>query len=198
VYGDPLVHPQPETYWGHVNPIGERSVYDEAKRFGEAITMAYHRTHGLDVRIVRIFNTYGPRMQPNDGRVVSNFVVQALRGEPLTIYGDGRQTRSFCYVSDEIRGFLALLDGDEIGPVNIGNPGEFTMLELAELVLELTGSAGALEHKPLLHSDDPKQRQPDLTVARTRLGWEPQVSLREGLELTIPYFAAELQQTAPT
>jgi nucleoside-diphosphate-sugar epimerase len=197
VYGDPLVHPQPETYWGHVNPIGERSVYDEAKRFGEAITMAYHRTHGLDVRISRIFNTYGPRMHPHDGRVVSNFVVQALRGEPLTIYGDGSQTRSFCYVSDEVRGFLALLDGDETGPVNIGNPVEFTMLELAELVLELTGSHVELVHEPLRHRDDPKQRQPDITLARQRLGWEPVVTLREGLERTIPYFASELQGSGP-
>ena len=197
MYGDPLVHPQPETYWGHVNPIGLRSVYDEAKRFGEAITMAYHRTHGLDVRVVRIFNTYGPRMQPNDGRVVCNFVVQALRGEPLTIYGAGTQTRSFCYASDEIRGFLALLDGDEIGPVNIGNPVEFTMLELAELVLELTGSTAGIVHRPLVHSDDPQQRQPDITIARERLGWEPVVALRQGLESTIPYFASELQRAVP-
>jgi nucleoside-diphosphate-sugar epimerase len=198
VYGDPLVHPQPETYWGHVNPIGERSVYDEAKRFGEAITMAYHRTLRLDVRISRIFNTYGPRMQPHDGRVVSNFVVQALSGQPLTIYGDGSQTRSFCFVSDEVRGLLALLDGDETGPVNIGNPVEFTVLELAELVLELTGSAVELVREPLRHSDDPKQRQPDITVARERLGWEPVVSLREGLERTIPYFASELQRSGST
>jgi nucleoside-diphosphate-sugar epimerase len=192
VYGDPLVHPQPETYWGHVNPIGLRSVYDEAKRFGEAITMAYHRTKGLDVRVVRIFNTYGPRMAPGDGRVVSNFVVQALSGQPLTVYGAGTQTRSFCYVSDEISGFLALLDGDEIGPVNIGNPVEFTMLELAELVLELTGSTAGIRHLPLLHTDDPTQRQPDITIARERLGWEPRVALREGLAATIPYFASEL------
>ncbi len=192
VYGDPLVHPQPETYWGHVNPIGVRSVYDEAKRFGEALTMAYHRTCGLDVRLVRIFNTYGPRMQPDDGRVVSNFIVQALRSEPLTIYGEGTQTRSFCYVSDEIAGFLALLDGDEVGPVNIGNPGEFTMLELAELVIELTGSTAGIVHEPLPHSDDPRQRQPDITVAKQRLGWEPRVALREGLELTIPYFASAI------
>ncbi len=192
VYGDPLVHPQPETYWGHVNPIGVRSVYDEAKRFGEALTMAYHRQLGLDVRIVRIFNTYGPRMRPDDGRVVSNFIVQALRGESLTIYGAGSQTRSFCYVSDEVAGFLALLDSDEIGPVNIGNPVEFTMLELAELVLELTGSTGGVVHAPLLHTDDPRQRQPDIAIARQRLGWEPCVELREGLLATIPYFAAEL------
>jgi nucleoside-diphosphate-sugar epimerase len=191
VYGDPLVHPQPETYWGHVNPIGERSVYDEAKRFSEALTAAYRRTHDVDTRIVRIFNTYGPRMQVDDGRVVSNFVVQALRDEPLTIYGDGSQTRSFCFVSDEVRGFLALLDSDVPGPVNIGNPVEFTMLELAELVIELTGSTVGVEHRPL-PSDDPRQRRPDITIARERLGWEPLVELREGLELTIPYFAGQL------
>ncbi len=194
VYGDPLVHPQPESYWGHVNPIGERSVYDEAKRFSEALTAAYRRTLGLDTRIVRIFNTYGPRMQVDDGRVVSNFIVQALRGEPLTIYGDGSQTRSFCYASDEVRGFLALLDSDEPGPVNIGNPVEFTMLELADLVLEATGSSAGIEYRPL-PSDDPRQRQPDITVARERLGWEPLIGLREGLELTIPYFAGQLALT---
>jgi nucleoside-diphosphate-sugar epimerase len=191
VYGDPLVHPQPETYWGHVNPIGERSVYDEAKRFAEALTAAYRRTHELDTRIVRIFNTYGPRMQVDDGRVVSNFVVQALRNEPLTIYGDGNQTRSFCFVSDEVRGFLALLDSDVPGPVNMGNPVEFTMLELAELVLDLTGSTAGVEHRPL-PSDDPRQRRPDITIAREQLDWEPLVGLREGLELTIPYFAGQL------
>ena len=191
VYGDPLVHPQTEGYWGHVNPIGERSVYDEAKRFSEALTAAYRRTYGLDTRLVRIFNTYGPRMQVDDGRVVSNFIVQALRGEPLTIYGDGSQTRSFCYVADEVRGFLALLDSDEPGPVNIGNPVEFTMLELAGLVVELTGSTGGLEHRPL-PSDDPRQRRPDITLATDRLGWEPDVDLRAGLELTIPYFAGQL------
>ena len=195
VYGDPLVHPQPETYWGHVNPIGERSVYDEAKRFSEAITTAYRRALGVDTRIVRIFNTYGPRMQVDDGRVVSNFIVQALRGEPLTIYGDGTQTRSFCYVSDEVAGFLALLDSDEPGPVNIGNPVEFTMLELADVVLELTGSSAGIDHRPL-PSDDPKQRQPDIAVARTRLGWEPAVELRAGLELTIPYFVDQLTRTS--
>jgi nucleoside-diphosphate-sugar epimerase len=191
VYGDPLVHPQPETYWGHVNPIGERSVYDEAKRFSEALTAAYRRTHAVDTRIVRIFNTYGPRMQVDDGRVVSNFVVQALRDEALTIYGDGSQTRSFCFVSDEVRGFLALLDSDLPGPVNIGNPVEFTMLELAELVIELTGSTAGVEHRPL-PSDDPRQRRPDITIAREQLDWEPLVGLREGLELTIPYFAGQL------
>ena len=191
VYGDPLVHPQPETYWGHVNPIGERSVYDEAKRFSEALTAAYRRAHELDTRIVRIFNTYGPRMQVDDGRVVSNFIVQALRGEPLTIYGDGTQTRSFCYVTDEIAGFLALLDSDEPGPVNVGNPVEFTMSELAALVIELTGTEAGVDHRPL-PADDPRQRRPDIAMARDRLGWEPSVELRQGLELTIPYFAEQL------
>ncbi len=195
VYGDPLVHPQTEAYWGHVNPIGERSVYDEAKRFSEALTAAYRRTYGLDTRVVRIFNTYGPRMQVDDGRVVSNFIVQALRGEALTIYGDGSQTRSFCYVTDEIAGFLALLDSDEPGPVNIGNPVEFTMLELADLVIELTGSSGGLEHRRL-PSDDPRQRCPDISLAQQQLGWEPLVDLRAGLELTIPYFAGQLAATS--
>jgi nucleoside-diphosphate-sugar epimerase len=191
VYGDPSVHPQTENYWGNVNPIGPRSMYDEAKRFSEALTFAYHRAHGVPIRVVRIFNTYGPRMQPDDGRVVSNFVTQALRGEPLTIYGDGTQTRSFCYVDDEIRGFLALLDSDEIGPVNIGNPGEFTMLELAELVTELTANAAGIVFEPL-PSDDPKQRQPDITIARERLGWEPTVDLRTGLGRTIEFFRSAL------
>ena len=187
VYGDPSVHPQPESYWGNVNPIGPRSVYDEAKRFTEALTMAYHRPHGLDVRIVRIFNTYGPRMQHDDGRVVTNFIMQALKGEPLTIYGDGSQTRSFCFVDDEVRGFLALLDGDHTGPINIGNDGEFTMLELAEVVLEVTGSSSTLEHRPL-PVDDPRQRRPDLTLARSLLGWEPTIALREGVTRTTEYF----------
>jgi dTDP-glucose 4,6-dehydratase len=187
VYGDPEVHPQPETYWGHVNPIGPRGVYDEAKRFAEAMTMAYHRYHGLDVRIVRIFNTYGTRMRVQDGRVVSNFLTQAIEGKPITIYGDGSQTRSFCYVSDEVRGFLALLDSNEVGPVNIGNDGEFTVRELAELVLEVTGSASEIAYEDL-PVDDPKQRRPDLTIARGRLGWEPTVPLREGLVLTAEYF----------
>jgi nucleoside-diphosphate-sugar epimerase len=191
VYGDPLVHPQREDYWGHVNPIGARSVYDEAKRFSEALTMAYRRVYDVDTRVVRIFNTYGPRMQVNDGRVVSNFIVQALQGEPLTMYGDGTQTRSFCYVDDEIRGFLALLDSDQPGPINIGNPIEFTMLQLAELVNEITGSDAGVTFKPL-PSDDPQQRQPDITAARELLGWEPTVALREGLGLTIPYFANQL------
>jgi dTDP-glucose 4,6-dehydratase len=187
VYGDPDVHPQPETYWGNVNPIGPRGVYDEAKRFAEAMTMAYHRYHGLDVRIVRIFNTYGPRMRAQDGRVVSNFLTQALAGKPITIYGDGSQTRSFCFVSDEVRGFLALLDSDEVGPVNIGNDGEFTVRELAELVIEITGSDSEIVHEPL-PVDDPRQRRPDLTIARERLGWGPTVDLREGLERTAEYF----------
>jgi dTDP-glucose 4,6-dehydratase len=191
VYGDPQVHPQPESYWGHVNPIGPRGVYDEAKRFAEAMTMAYHRHHGLEVRIVRIFNVYGPRMRPEDGRVVSNFIVQALLGKPLTVYGDGSQSRSFCYVEDEIRGFLALLDSDVIGPVNIGNPGEFTVRELADIVIELTNSSSQVIFEPL-PVDDPTQRQPDLTLARSKLGWEPSVSLREGLARTIPYFAEQL------
>jgi dTDP-glucose 4,6-dehydratase len=191
VYGDPLVHPQPESYWGNVNPVGPRSVYDEAKRFAEALTMAYHRTYDLDVRIVRIFNTYGPRMQPDDGRVVTNFVNQALRGEPITIYGDGTQTRSFCYVDDEVRGLLDLIEGPVVGPVNIGNPVEFTMLELAQLVIELTGSHSTVEHLPL-PADDPKLRRPDISLARELLGWEPTVPLREGLARTIEWF----EQTA--
>jgi dTDP-glucose 4,6-dehydratase len=187
IYGDPLEHPQRESYWGHVNPTGPRSVYDEAKRFGEALVFAYERTLGLDVRLVRIFNTYGPRMQPDDGRVVTNFIAQALRGEPLTVYGDGSQTRSFCYVDDEIEGIVALLDSEHRGPMNIGNPGEFTVLELAELVLELTGSSSPIERRPL-PEDDPVKRQPDITLARTVLGWEPTVSLRDGVERTIAWF----------
>ena len=187
VYGDPLVHPQTETYWGNVNPVGPRGVYDEAKRFAEAMTMAYHRFHGLDTRIVRIFNTFGPRMRPDDGRVVSNFIVQALRGEPLTIYGDGSQSRSFCFVEDEIRGLIALLDSDETEPVNIGNPHEFTVGELAELVLEITDSGSPVELHPL-PVDDPVQRQPDITRARELLGWEPHVSLPDGLRRTVEHF----------
>ena len=193
VYGDPLEHPQTEAYWGHVNPIGPRGVYDEAKRFAEAMTMAYHRFHGLDTRIVRFFNTYGPRMRPRDGRVVSNLIVQALSGEPLTVYGEGQQTRSFGYVSDTIRGVLALLDSDVNDPVNIGNPGEFTILELAQLVTELTGSTSELVYEPL-PEDDPAQRRPDITRAQTLLGWEPTVALREGLIETIDYFRS-LQAT---
>jgi nucleoside-diphosphate-sugar epimerase len=191
VYGDPQVHPQPESYWGHVNPVGPRGVYDEAKRFAEAMTMAYHRYHGLEVRIVRIFNTYGPRMRPDDGRVVSNFLVQALEGKPLTIYGDGSQTRSFCYVEDEVRGFLSLLDGPITGPCNIGNPGEFTMLELADIVREVTGSSSEVVHEPL-PEDDPTQRKPDITQARDVLGWAPTVDLRAGLARTADYFRARL------
>ena len=187
VYGDPQVHPQPETYWGHVNPIGPRGVYDEAKRFAEAMTMAYHRAHGLDVRIVRIFNTYGPQMRIDDGRAVSNFIVQALRGEPITIYGDGSQTRSFCYVDDEVRGFLALLDSDLVGPTNIGNPVEYTIAELARIVVEVTGSTSTIQHEPL-PVDDPTQRQPDITRASTELGWSPEVTLVEGIERTAAYF----------
>jgi dTDP-glucose 4,6-dehydratase len=188
VYGDPLVHPQPETYWGNVNPIGPRGVYDEAKRFAEAMTMAYHRHHGIDVRIVRIFNTYGPWMRPDDGRAVSNFVTQALAGEPITIFGDGSQTRSFTYVDDEIRGFLSLLDSDVNSPVNIGNPyTEHTVAELAELVVEVTGSSSEIVYEPL-PVDDPTQRQPDITLARSLLGWEPKVGLREGLSRTADYF----------
>ena len=191
VYGDPKVHPQHEKYWGHVNPVGPRGVYDEAKRFAEAITMAYHRYHGLEVRIVRIFNTFGPRMRIEDGRVVSNFLVSAIQGKPLTIYGDGSQTRSFCYVDDEVRGFIALLDGDITGPVNIGNPGEFTVTQLAEIVLEVTGSSSEIVYEPL-PADDPTQRKPDITLARESLGWEPSVDLREGLILTADYFREAL------
>jgi dTDP-glucose 4,6-dehydratase len=187
VYGDPQIHPQPESYWGHVNPVGPRGVYDEAKRFAEAITMAYHRFHGLDTRIVRIFNTYGPRMRPRDGRVVSNFIVQALRGEPLTIYGDGSQTRSFCFVTDLIEGIYRLFMSRRTEPTNIGNPTEFTVRELAGLVKELTGCPAPIVHQPL-PVDDPKVRQPDITIARAELGWEATVPLREGLARTIEYF----------
>ncbi len=187
VYGDPQVHPQTEDYWGHVNPVGPRGVYDEAKRFAEALTMAYSRSHDMEVRIVRIFNTYGPRLRARDGRVVSNFIDQALRGEPLTIYGDGRQTRSFCYVDDEVRGFLDLLDSDLEGPVNIGNPDEFTVRELADLVLEITGSRSAIVHEEL-PVDDPGKRRPDITRATTELGWKPEIPLREGIERTVAWF----------
>lgn len=190
VYGDPTEHPQSESYWGHVNPVGPRSVYDEAKRFGEALTMAYHRTHGLDVRLVRIFNTYGPHMRSDDGRVVSNFITQALLGKPLTVYGDGSQTRSFCYVSDEVAGFLAVLDSDYVGPVNIGNPSEFTVLDLARLTLEITGADSEITFVAL-PEDDPTQRCPDITRART-LGWQPHVDLRSGVERTAAWFRAQL------
>jgi dTDP-glucose 4,6-dehydratase len=225
VYGDPQIHPQPETYWGHVNPVGPRGVYDEAKRFAEAITMAYHRYHGLDTRIVRIFNTYGPRMRPNDGRVVSNFIVQALTGKPLTIYGQGEQTRSFTYVDDLIDGIWRLLMHDDTGPsravdeagvatsiadpnsvdpaagdihqpVNIGNPVEFTVAQLAHLVLEYTGGQSQIEHRPL-PLDDPKVRQPNITRAQALLGFEPHVPLEEGLRRTIPYFQEQVQAESP-
>ncbi len=191
VYGDPLVHPQPETYWGNVNPIGPRSMYDESKRFAEAMTMAYHRHHGIDIRIVRTFNTYGPRMRPDDGRVVSNFITQVLRGQPLTIYGDGKQTRSFCYVDDQIEGQLRLLDSGYQLPVNIGNEHEFTMLELATVVRESLNSDVEMVFEPL-PGDDPLQRKPDLTVARRELGWEPTVELKEGIAATADFFAKEL------
>jgi len=187
VYGDPLVHPQPESYWGNVNPIGPRGVYDEAKRFAEAMTMAYHHHHGVEVRIVRIFNTYGTRMRPDDGRAVSNFLVQALAGLPLTVYGDGSQTRSFCYVEDEVRGILALLDSDHEGPMNIGNPNEFTIRHLAEEVLRVTGSSSELTMLPL-PVDDPAQRRPDITLARQVLGWEPEITLVDGLTRTADWF----------
>ena len=192
VYGDPEVHPQPESYWGSVNPIGIRSCYDEGKRCAETLFFDYHRQNGVDIRIVRIFNTYGPRMSPQDGRVVSNFIVQALRGEDITIFGDGSQTRSFCYYSDLIDGFVRLMEQDKlVGPVNIGNPGEFTMLELAEKVMHLTGTQSRIVHEAL-PEDDPKQRQPDIELAKTELGWEPRVSLDEGLVETIDHFRSYL------
>ncbi|WP_417914287.1 UDP-glucuronic acid decarboxylase family protein [Candidatus Electronema sp. JM] len=189
VYGDPQIHPQPESYWGHVNPNGIRSCYDEGKRCAETLFFDYRRQHNLRIKVARIFNTYGPRMHPNDGRVVSNFIVQALLGEPITIYGDGSQTRSFCYVDDLIEAFIRLMatEDDFTGPVNTGNPGEFTILQLAENVLELTGSKSELIFKPL-PQDDPKQRCPDITLAKAKLGWEPKISLREGLVPTIAYF----------
>jgi len=187
VYGDPLLHPQKEDYWGNVNPVGPRGVYDEAKRFAEAMTMAYHRFHGVDTRIVRIFNTYGERMRLNDGRVVPAFVSQALRGEPLTVFGDGSQTRSFCYVSDLIEGIYRLLMSGEVDPVNIGNPAELTVLQFAETILRITGSKAPIEYRPL-PEDDPKVRKPDITRARTLLDWEPKVPLEEGLSRTIDYF----------
>ena len=194
VYGDPEVHPQTEEYWGKVNPIGPRACYDEAKRVAETLFFDYHRQHGLDIRVARIFNTYGPRMAADDGRVVSNFIVQALRGEPLTIYGDGSQTRSFCFVDDLVTGLIGLMENPagETGPINIGNPGEFTMLELASQVLELTGSSSPIEHREL-PADDPKQRQPDISLAQSTMGWAPTVALREGLEKTIAYFAGVVE-----
>lgn len=195
VYGDPEVHPQPERYWGHVNPIGIRSCYDEGKRCAETLFFDYHRQHNLDIKVARIFNTYGPRMHPNDGRVVSNFIVQALKGQDITIFGDGSQTRSFCYVDDLIEGFIRLMNTEPgfTGPVNLGNPGEFTMLELAEKVIELTGSKSKLTFMPL-PQDDPKQRQPNIELAKQKLGWEPKINLEVGLKKTIEYFR-NLQQS---
>ncbi len=191
VYGDPIVHPQPESYWGNVNPIGPRSVYDESKRFAEALSMAWHRTHHLDVGIARIFNTYGPRMRKGDGRVVSNFVVQALSGEPLSVYGDGSQTRSLCYVDDMVRGLLMLLDASLLGPFNLGNPEEVTVIELARRVQAATGAVADIRFEPL-PEDDPTRRCPDISSARSQLGFDPQVSIDEGLSRTIAYFASEL------
>ena len=191
-YGDPSVHPQPETYWGNVNPIGPRSVYDEAKRFSEAVTAAYRRYHQVDTRMLRIFNTYGPRMQIQDGRVIPNFMWQAFRGEDLTVYGDGSQTRSFCYVSDEIDGIMRLSRSDEHDPVNIGNPTEFTILECAEKVIAVTGSKSKIKFEPL-PQDDPKQRRPDITKARRLLGWEPKIDLETGLKLSLDYFREAVQ-----
>jgi dTDP-glucose 4,6-dehydratase len=194
-YGDPLEHPQTEQYWGHVNPIGPRSVYDESKRFSEALVMAYHRARGVNTHLVRIFNTYGPRLHPSDGRVISNFLMQALRGDPLTIYGDGSQTRSFCYVDDLIEGIVRLSHSDEHLPVNIGNPGEFTILECAQAVLEVTGSRSPLVFKPL-PVDDPTRRCPDISKARTLLGWEPRIALKEGLAKSLEYFRSNLETAA--
>jgi UDP-glucuronate decarboxylase len=192
IYGDPSVHPQPESYWGNVNPIGRRSCYDEGKRVAETLFFDYHRENKVDIRIVRIFNTYGPRMDPNDGRVVSNFIMQALRGDNITIYGDGQQTRSFCYVDDLLEGFVRLMNQTAtVGPVNIGNPGDFTMLELAEQVLKLTKSKSKIVHKPL-PADDPKQRRPDITLAKKYLKWEPKVTLADGLKKTIAYFRTKV------
>jgi len=195
VYGDPSVHPQPESYWGNVNPIGIRSCYDEGKRCAETLFFDYHRQNDVRIKVARIFNTYGPRMHPHDGRVVSNFIMQALEGEDITIYGDGQQTRSFCYASDLIEGWIRLMatDDDVTGPINLGNPGEFTMIELAENVIELTGSKSKLVFEPL-PADDPKQRKPDITLAKEKLGWEPTVPLREGLKKTIEYFAGLLKE----
>ena len=191
VYGDPTVHPQPESYWGNVNPIGRRSCYDEGKRCAETLFFDYHRENGVDIRVVRIFNTYGPRMNPDDGRVVSNFIVQSLRGEDITVYGDGSQTRSFCYVDDLIEGFLRLMEQEKtVGPVNIGNPGEFTMLELAELVLKKVGGKSKIVHQDL-PADDPRQRQPDISLAKKYLEWQPSVPLEQGIEKTIDYFRKE-------
>ena len=196
VYGSPVIHPQVEDYWGNVNPIGPRSCYDEGKRCAETLFFDYNRQHGLEIKVARIFNTYGPRMHPNDGRVVSNFIVQALKGEPVTIYGDGNQTRSFCYVDDLIEGFVRLMDSpaELTGPVNLGNPSEFTIRQLAELTIEMTGSRSKLSSLPL-PQDDPRQRQPNITLAKERLGWQPTVELREGLRRTIGYFDALLSDS---
>ena len=193
VYGDPQVHPQQEAYWGHVNPIGPRSCYDEGKRCAETLFFDYHRQHQLRIKVARIFNTYGPNMHPNDGRVVSNFIMQALRGEPITLYGDGSQTRSFCYVQDLVDGLIRLMNSDDgvTGPINLGNPHEFTIRQLAELIIEITGSDSTLEYKPL-PTDDPLQRQPDISLAKSALTWEPGIQLRQGLELTIEYFRASM------
>lgn len=194
VYGDPEVHPQPEDYWGHVNPVGYRSCYDEGKRCAETLFFDYHRQHKVEIKVARIFNTYGPNMHPNDGRVVSNFIMQALLGRPITIYGEGQQTRSFCFVDDLVEGFVRLMNSPEAvtGPINLGNPGEFTIRELADMVIELTGSKSTIEHLPL-PPDDPKQRRPDITRARNTLGWEPKIALREGLQRSIPYFERVLR-----
>ena len=200
VYGDPLVHPQPESYWGNVDSIGPRSCYDEAKRYAEALTMAYHRTKGADVRIVRIFNTYGERMRPEDGRVVTNFIVQALGGQPVTLYGDGTQTRSFCHVEDQVRGHLAVLDGDLTGPVNVGNPAEMTMRELAEVIVDLTRSSSPIVTVPLPagRTGDPARRCPDISLIRARYGWEPVISIREGVARMIAAVATELGLDVPS
>lgn len=194
VYGDPTVHPQPEDYWGHVNPIGIRSCYDEGKRCAETLFFDYHRQHNLQIKVARIFNTYGPRMHPNDGRVVSNFIVQALKGEDITLFGDGEQSRSFCYADDLIEGFIRLMNSpaDFVGPVNLGNPGEFTIRQLSEMVVELTGSKSKLVYKPL-PQDDPRQRQPNIKLAQEQLGWQPTIPLREGLQRTIAYFDQQLK-----
>jgi len=188
VYGDPLVNPQPETYWGNVNPIGPRGVYDEAKRFAEAITLAYHRSHGVDTKIIRIFNTYGPRMRDHDGRAIPNFIDQALKGEPITVYGDGSQTRSFCYVSDLVDGIYKLMNSDLNEPVNIGNPNEMTILQLAEHIINLTNSNSTIEYKPI-PEDDPKVRRPDISLANTKLFWQPKIALEEGLQKTVEWFS---------
>jgi UDP-glucuronate decarboxylase len=197
IYGDPSIHPQPESYWGNVNTIGPRACYDEGKRCAETLFFDYRRQHGLDIKVARIFNTYGPRMHPNDGRVVSNFIIQALQGQPITIYGDGQQSRSFCYVDDLVEGFVRLMDSgpDLPGPVNLGNPNEFTMIELAEQVIAITGSKSTLENKPL-PQDDPRQRQPDISLAREKLDWEPKTQLREGLTKTVEYFDRLLKRSA--